>query len=94
MAAINSGVEGLSRGLSLELAPTRVNVVSPGLVDTPIFAGMPEKQLQAMFATVANQLPIGRVAAAEDVAQAYLYLAKNEIATGTVVYADGGTRLV
>ncbi|MCM3767810.1 SDR family oxidoreductase [Neobacillus niacini] len=94
LAAINSAVEGLARGLSLELAPTRVNVVSPGLVDTPIFAGMPEEQRQGMFAAVASKLPIGRVATAEDVAQSYLYLAKNTIATGTVVYADGGTRLV
>lgn len=94
LAAINSAVEGLVRGLSLELAPTRVNVVSPGLVDTPIFAGMPDEQRQGMFAAVASQLPVGRVATAEDVAQSYVYLAKNGIATGTVVYADGGTRLV
>ncbi|MCM3767778.1 SDR family oxidoreductase [Neobacillus niacini] len=94
LAAINSAVEGLVRGLSLELAPTRVNVVSPGLVDTPLFAGMPEEQRQGMFAAVASKLPIGRVPTAEEVAQSYLYLAKNTIATGTVVYADGGTRLV
>lgn len=94
LAAINSAIDGLVRGLAVELSPTRVNVVSPGIVDTPIYAGMPEQQRQEMFNGIAQQLPVGRVAQPEDIAESYVYLAKNGFTTGSVVLVDGGARLV
>jgi NAD(P)-dependent dehydrogenase (short-subunit alcohol dehydrogenase family) len=94
LAAINSAVEGLVRGLAVDLAPIRVNVVSPGIVDTPIYAGMPEEQRQGMFAGIAQQLPVGRIATPEDIAESYVYLAKNGFTTGSVVLIDGGAHLV
>ncbi|GGG25777.1 SDR family oxidoreductase [Paenibacillus abyssi] len=94
LAAINSAIEGLVRGLAVELTPARVNVVSPGLVDTPIFAGMPEEHRKAMFEGVAQQIPAKRVGKPEDLAQTYVYLAKNGYTTGTTVLVDGGTHLV
>lgn len=94
LAAINSAIEGLVRGLAVDLSPIRVNVVSPGIVDTPIYAGMPEEQRQAMFTGIGQQLPVGRIAQPEDIAQSYVYLAKNGFTTGTVVLIDGGAHLV
>jgi NAD(P)-dependent dehydrogenase (short-subunit alcohol dehydrogenase family) len=93
LAAINSALEGLMRGLTLDLAPIRVNVVSPGVVNTPIYAGMSEEQRSNLFNAIAQQLPVGRVAQPEDIAAAYVYLAKNGFTTGTVVLIDGGALL-
>jgi NAD(P)-dependent dehydrogenase (short-subunit alcohol dehydrogenase family) len=94
LAAINSAIEGLVRGLSLDLAPIRVNVVSPGIVDTPIFAGMPDDQRQELFNGIAQQLPVGRIAQPQDIAESYVYLAKNGFTTGTVVLINGGAHLI
>jgi len=94
LAAINSAIEGLVRGLSIDLAPIRVNVVSPGIVDTPIYAGMPDDQRQELFNGIAQQLPVGRIAQPQDIAESYVYLAKNGFTTGTVVLIDGGAHLI
>ncbi len=47
LAAINSAVDGLVRGLAIELSPMRVNVVSPGIVNTPIYSGMQKTNVKA-----------------------------------------------
>jgi NAD(P)-dependent dehydrogenase (short-subunit alcohol dehydrogenase family) len=94
LAAINSAIEGLVRGLSVDLSPIRVNVVSPGIVNTPVYSGMPEEQRKAMFTGVAQQLLVKRIAEPEDIAQTYVYLAKNGFTTGSVVLIDGGAHLV
>ncbi|KIL37447.1 short-chain dehydrogenase [Cohnella kolymensis] len=94
LASINSAIEGLVRGLAVDLAPIRVNVVSPGIVDTPIYAGMPDAQRDAMFDGIAGQLPVGRIAQPVDIGQSYVYLAKNGFTTGTSVLVDGGAHLV
>ncbi|MFC5530451.1 SDR family oxidoreductase [Cohnella yongneupensis] len=93
LAAINSALEGLMRGLTVDLAPIRVNVVSPGIVDTPIYAGMPEEHRKSMFDAIAKQLPVGRVAQPEDIAETYVYLAKNGFTTGSVILIEGGALL-
>ncbi|RKP44777.1 SDR family oxidoreductase [Cohnella endophytica] len=93
LAAINSALEGLVRGLTVDLAPIRVNVVSPGIVDTPVYAGMPEEHRKSMFNSIAQQLPVGRIAQPEDIAESYVYLAKNRFTTGTVVLIEGGALL-
>ena len=92
-ASINSAVEGLGRALAVELSPIRVNVVSPGLVDTPRFNSLPGKQRSEMFESAARTLPAKRIAEAEDVAQTILYLMRNPHATGNVLYIDGGLTL-
>jgi NAD(P)-dependent dehydrogenase (short-subunit alcohol dehydrogenase family) len=96
-ASINSGLEGLVRALAIELAPLRVNAVSPGWTDTPIWDGMsgmtPERKKEA-FAAMAARLPSGRVGRAEDIAEAIVFLMKSEFSTGTVLDVDGGHRLV
>ncbi|MFG1374946.1 SDR family oxidoreductase [Xanthobacter oligotrophicus] len=88
--AINAAIEALARGLVLERAPVRVNTVSPGLIDTPLWQGMREDDRAAMFARTAERLPARRVGRPEDIAQAILFVATNPFVTGTTVTVDGG----
>ncbi|OLN21366.1 short-chain dehydrogenase [Domibacillus antri] len=94
LASINSAIDGLVRGLAVDLAPIRVNVVSPGIVDTPVYSGMSEEERDVMFSVIAQQLPVGRIAQPDDIAQSYVYLAKNGFTTGSAVLIDGGAHLV
>jgi NAD(P)-dependent dehydrogenase (short-subunit alcohol dehydrogenase family) len=93
LAAINSAIEGLGRALAVELSPIRVNVVSPGLVDTPNFSKMPAEQRSALFKTVADSIPAHRIGEPEDIAQAVLYLMSNGYTTGHTLFVDGGMTL-
>jgi NAD(P)-dependent dehydrogenase (short-subunit alcohol dehydrogenase family) len=93
LAAINAAVEGLGRALAIELAPIRVNVVSPGLTDTPAHAQMPDDARKGMFAAAAKRLPLGRVGKPEDIASLTLELMRNTFLTGIVVDVDGGAML-
>ena len=88
--AINAALEALGRGLALERAPVRVNTVSPGLIDTPLWRGMPDTDRKAMFARTAERLPARRVGQPEDIAQAILFVSTNPFATGSTITVDGG----
>jgi len=94
LAAINGAVEAMVKPLAAELAPIRVNGVSPGLVDTPWWSGIPAEQRRFYFEQMAAKLPVRRVATAEDVAEVVALAATNPNLTGTVLEADGGARLV
>ncbi|MBK3664729.1 SDR family oxidoreductase [Bradyrhizobium diazoefficiens] len=90
ISAANGALESLARALALELAPVRVNAVSPGVIDTPIRAAMPEAARKEMLAKTAAALPVGRVGTAEDIAQQIASFMTNGFATGSIVYIDGG----
>ncbi len=90
VSSVNGALESLTRALALELAPIRVNCVSPGIIDTPIRAAMPEAARKEMLAKAAAALPVGRVGLAEDVAQQILAFMKNGFMSGSIVYLDGG----
>jgi NAD(P)-dependent dehydrogenase (short-subunit alcohol dehydrogenase family) len=90
VSAANGALESLARALALELAPVRVNCVSPGIIDTPIRAAMPEAARKDMLAKIAGGLPVGRVGLAEDIGVQILAFMGNGFATGAVVYIDGG----
>jgi NAD(P)-dependent dehydrogenase (short-subunit alcohol dehydrogenase family) len=94
IAAINGAVEALVKPLAVELAPIRVNGVSPGVVDTPWWSGFPDDARQAYFAQAAAALPARRIATADDVAAAVVLAATNPNLTGTIIQSDGGARLV
>ncbi|GLI01448.1 SDR family oxidoreductase [Phytohabitans aurantiacus] len=94
IAAINAAVEALVKPLAAELAPIRVNGVSPGLVDTPWWSGLPDQARQAYFTQAAQALPTRRIATADDVAEAVVLAATNPNITGTILETDGGARLV
>jgi NAD(P)-dependent dehydrogenase (short-subunit alcohol dehydrogenase family) len=90
VTAINSAVEGLGRALALELAPIRVNTVSPGIVDTPLYAGMAPEKREAMFREAAASIPAKRIGRPEEIALTVLYLMSNTYTTGSTLYVDGG----
>ncbi|NEW05075.1 SDR family oxidoreductase [Paenibacillus sp. SYP-B3998] len=90
LGAVNAAVSNLGQTLALELAPIRVNVVSPGIINTPSRSKMPEEARNQFYDAIANKLPVKRVGRAEDVAQSVLYLIQNGFVTGTVLHVEGG----
>jgi NAD(P)-dependent dehydrogenase (short-subunit alcohol dehydrogenase family) len=90
VGAANGALESLTRSLALELAPVRVNCVSPGVIDTPIRAAMPEAARRDMLAKTAAALPVGRVGVGEDIARQILTFMTVGFASGSIVYLDGG----
>lgn len=93
-SAINAGIEGLTRALALELSPIRVNAVAPGTVVTPVWDVLPEAERVKEFEETAARLPVKRVGHPKDIAQAVVYLIECGYATGSIVYVDGGARIV
>ena len=95
-AATKAAVISLTKCWAIELAPKgiRVNVVSPGPIETPIFGkmGMSEEQLKGMAESIVNQVPLGRFGSPEDIANAFLYLASDDASfvTGSHLIVDGG----
>jgi len=84
MAIINNATETLCRSLAVELAPIRVNVVSPGFVAPKV------KEVEGY----AQQFPLQRLAAPKEIAETYIYLMLSAYTTGTTLVIDGGARLV
>ncbi|KAL2849288.1 hypothetical protein BJX68DRAFT_255480 [Aspergillus pseudodeflectus] len=88
VAGYLTGLHGITRTLALDLKPLRVNLVSPGVVATPLWGsnGPPEE--------VNNQTTLGKVGSPEEVAEAYVYLMKDTNATGSCVSTNGGSLLL
>ncbi|EEY18882.1 short-chain dehydrogenase [Verticillium alfalfae VaMs.102] len=94
LVSAGAAVEGLARGLAVDLKPLRVNVVSPGAVHTELFADIPEERLQSVLDTFKTNSLTDTVGTPGELAEAYLYCMKNTFATGSVIVADGGRLLV
>lgn len=94
VSAVNAAVEGLGRALALELAPVRVNVISPGIVKTPIYSDMPQDKREEMYRQTAEKLPVDQVGEPEDIASITLAVMTNPYMTGTVIDVNGGGFLV
>ncbi|HUM11634.1 MAG TPA: SDR family oxidoreductase [Myxococcaceae bacterium] len=92
-SAVNAAVEALAVSLAAELAPVRVNAVRPGIIETPVWGGLPELRAQ-VFGQVVPRLPSGRAGRAEEVAAAVLFLLASPYVTGSVLTIDGGYLLV
>lgn len=88
--AAGGAVEGLARGLAVELAPVRVNAVCPGRILTEHVAAQPPEHTRAATAG----LPVPRAGSPEEAAMAYVYLMANRYVTGQVLRVDGGGSLV
>jgi NAD(P)-dependent dehydrogenase (short-subunit alcohol dehydrogenase family) len=82
------GIDAASRSLAMEYAKQaiRVNVVAPGVVDTPLHQGTPKEVLRSLS-------PLGQLADAADIAEAVLYLTEAKEITGEVLHVDGGAHL-
>ena len=88
--AMNAAIEAVAKILAKELAPIRVNVVSPGLTDTEAYQAMDAPARQAMLARASTSLPAGRHGEPDDLARAYLFAIDNPFVTGAVIDVDGG----
>ncbi|HEU5121915.1 MAG TPA: SDR family oxidoreductase [Candidatus Saccharimonadales bacterium] len=94
--AVNGGLNALVRGMAIELAPIRVNTVSPGWVETPIWQQVipDEAKREETFAVMRAKIPTRRIGQPEDIAQAIESVITNGFMSGSTVYVDGGQRLV
>lgn len=93
LAAVNGGITQMAKTLAKELAPLRVNVVSPGLVDTPAYDGLAAEVKRGMFEAAAKSLPVARTGTPEDIAEAVEFLIRNTFTTGALLDVDGGARV-
>ena len=92
-ASVCGTIEALTRALALELAPIRVNAVSPGVVRTNLWQSMSAAEREQMYESVGKSLPVGRVGEPYDIAQAYVFLMQEGFGTGQILVVDGGTVL-
>lgn len=88
--AMNAALEATAKILARELAPLRVNVISPGLTETEAYAGMEAEARETMFQNAAGNLPVGRVAQPHDLAAGYLFAIDTPSVTGAVIDIEGG----
>jgi NAD(P)-dependent dehydrogenase (short-subunit alcohol dehydrogenase family) len=88
-----TGIEGLTRGLALDLAPIRVNAIRPGAVETPLWAGVSAEAREALAKRYNDDSCTGTLGKVEDVAEAYLYVMKDHNVTGTVISTNSGVML-
>jgi NAD(P)-dependent dehydrogenase (short-subunit alcohol dehydrogenase family) len=93
-ASICGAIESLTRALALEFAPLRVNVVTPGMVATDLWSGVPSDAREQIFRSTAAKLPVGRIGQPADIAEAYLSFMRNPYVTGQSVVVDGGAVLI
>jgi len=82
-------VEAFARSLALDLAPVRVNTIQPGLVDTPFLDLLGDRR-QAIIDDYSRRLPVGRPGRPEEIADAVLFLMRNQFVTGITLTVDGG----
>jgi len=89
-----AGLHGMAKGLAVDLAPIRVNLVSPGAVKTEMWDEFPGPAREEIFKRVEESVLTKHVGLPEEVAEAYLWLMKDGNVTGTVARSDSGTLLV
>jgi NAD(P)-dependent dehydrogenase (short-subunit alcohol dehydrogenase family) len=90
-STINAAIETLSKTLAVELAPIRVNTISPGYVRTPALDELMDPEtLTAMLKEVEKAIPVHRIGTPDEIAHAVLFLIENTYTTGTVLFVDGG----
>jgi len=87
------GLHAMMRGLALDLKPVRVNLISPGTVDTEMWAGLSEETKKAIFADTEGVMTTGKIGKAADVAEAYMYCLRDQNLTGSVISTNGGVLL-
>ena len=85
--------EGLARALVIELAPVRIDCVSPGAVGTPSLDTVPVVQREFVMAKLVRETLVGAMGTPEDLAEAYIYAMKDRFLTGSVIKSEGGRLL-
>lgn len=94
VAATNGSVNTVVRSLAVELAPIRVNAISPGTIDTGAWDGLGERKKAELFAELSASNPGRRIGTPQDIAQAVVFAMTNTFMTGVSVSIDGGQPLV
>lgn len=94
VSAIAGSFSYFARAMALELGPTRVNVVSPGWVDTPMWDELVGEAKSGFLAEMAARLPARRIPTPRDAAAAYVYLMESDFTTGETLRIDGGQNLI
>lgn len=89
-SAINAALEAVTKVLAKELAPIRVNAVSPGLTATAAYQNMDTKSRESMYDNAKQSLPVGHIGQASDIAMAYVMAITNPYMTGSIIDIDGG----
>jgi NAD(P)-dependent dehydrogenase (short-subunit alcohol dehydrogenase family) len=93
VAITNAAVDTLVRSLALELAPIRVNAISPGVIDTGAWDAFGPQGKADYFADMAARNPAGRIGTADDIAHAAVFALTNTFLTGQTIHVDGGEPL-
>jgi NAD(P)-dependent dehydrogenase (short-subunit alcohol dehydrogenase family) len=93
LAAVNGALEAAIRPLAVELAPRRINAVSPGVIETAWWDELSEPPRTETLASFADRAPVGRNGTPEEVGQAIVALIENQFIIGVVLPCDGGLRL-
>jgi NAD(P)-dependent dehydrogenase (short-subunit alcohol dehydrogenase family) len=93
-SAMAGAVEHLVRGMAVDMAPTRVNAVCPGLVLTEVWNSIPEDARAEQLRKMTERQPLPRAGDPAELAEAYLYLMRCGFTTGQVLMVDGGRSLV
>lgn len=93
-AVTNGAVDVLARSLALELAPIRVNAISPGIIDTGAWDALGEQGKADYFADMSARNPARRIGTPDDVAGTVLYALTSGFLTGQVLHIDGGEPLI
>jgi NAD(P)-dependent dehydrogenase (short-subunit alcohol dehydrogenase family) len=94
VAATNAAVDAVTSGLAVELAPIRVNAISPGTIDTGAYDALGEERKAAMFAAKSKSNPARRIGSAEDIAAVAIMALTSGFLTGVSIPVDGGEHLV
>jgi NAD(P)-dependent dehydrogenase (short-subunit alcohol dehydrogenase family) len=92
--AANAGIEAVARNLAVEIAPTRVNTVCAGVIDTEMLDMVFGAQRDEVVKAIAEKLPVKRIGKPEEIADAVLFLMSNGFITGATLLVDGGDALV
>jgi len=93
VAITNAAADTLARSLALELAPIRVNAISPGVIDTGAWDALGEHGKAGYFADISARNPARRIGTPDDIAAAVLFVLTNTFLTGQTLHIDGGEPL-
>ena len=89
ISSVGGAVEAFARGIAPEIAPKRINVVSPGIIDTPM-SPLQGKEREDYYKNTTNNNLIPRAGTPDEVATGIIFAIENEFITGTTIDIDGG----
>jgi NAD(P)-dependent dehydrogenase (short-subunit alcohol dehydrogenase family) len=93
LAAVNGAILAMGKTMATEVGTIRVNLVSPGVIDTPYHDRLNPEQKQMFFKQMGERLPVGRIGRPNEIAHAIIMLLENDFITGAVLDIDGGGSL-